>query len=78
MVHLSFRGADRQLYLVTVIAVLVGRRISAESSRQAPSARNRLLERHGHHLVTLDSPRRRAVQVVLGAPMTSSGGRVIM
>ena len=41
---------------------------------------NRLLERHGHRLVTLDSPRRRAVQVVLGAPMTpsGSGGRVIM
>ena len=41
---------------------------------------NRLLERHGHRLVTLDSPRRRAVQVVLGEPMTpsGSGGRVIM
>jgi hypothetical protein len=41
---------------------------------------NRLLERHRHRLVTLDSPRRRAVQVVLGAPMTpsGSGGRVIM
>jgi hypothetical protein len=41
---------------------------------------NRLLERHGHRLVTLDSPRRRAVQLVLGAPRTpsGSGGRVIM
>jgi len=39
---------------------------------------NRLLERHGYRLVTLDSPCRRAVQVVIGAPMTSSGGRVIM
>ena len=39
---------------------------------------NRLLERHGYRFVTLDSPCRRAVQVVIGAPMTSSGGRVIM
>jgi len=44
------------------------------------TARNRLLERHGHRLVTLDSQRRRAVQVAIGVAATSSGsgGRVIM
>ena len=39
---------------------------------------NRLLERHGYRLVTLDSQCRRAVQLVLGAPKEPSGGRVIM
>jgi hypothetical protein len=55
------------------------RELSKELLRSLLSI-NRLLERHGHRLVTLDSPRRRAVQVVLGAPMTpsGSGGRVIM
>lgn len=54
------------------------RELSRELLRSLLSI-NRLLERHGHRLVTLDSPRRRAVQVVMGeAPAMSSGGRVIM
>jgi len=62
-------GADEQRQLVRELA---------EELLRSLLRVNRLLERHGYRLVTLDSPCRRAVQVVIGAPMTSSGGRVIM
>jgi hypothetical protein len=39
---------------------------------------DRLLERHGHCLVTLELPGRRAVQVLIGEGFISCGGRVIM